>query len=192
MVDVTQYTDLITSEHADKPNYMTMVALTTQPFADSQNGIALFTEDYDLDNAVGNQLDVCGQWIGASRIIKIPIDGNYFELDVVGSGLDEKPWYVIGQALFTSVALSDDDYRQFLKAKAAANIWDGTINGAYAVYDILFNGKPTAIKIHDYQNMFFALEIVGVVPNAATMAILNQDYLGLRPMGVNQLPTILP
>ena len=194
MLDITQYTDLIPSENASQPNFVAMVSFLCEPFVTNQNILASFPDKFDLDQAVGDQLDILGEWIAGpnSRTIKIPISGNYFELDVAGSGLDEKDWYVTGEALFTSVQLDDDDYRQFLRAKAAANNWDGTINGAYNVYAIFFTGKPTAILIHDYQNMSFALEIIGQVPNDTIMAILNQNYLGLRPECVQQLPTITP
>ena len=184
IIDDTPYTDLVTSEHADKPKFMQMLATVTQPFVDQQATSASFVESYDLDVAVGAQLDVCGLWIGLSRIIKIPLTGTYFSLDVLGLGLDEANWYVTGNATFSSVTLDDDAYRRLLKAKALANRWDGSAAGAYDVLAVYFSGLPNYCIIHDYQNMTMAIEVVGPAPDIPTQAILNQDLLGLRPEGV--------
>ena len=187
-----QYTDLIPSANASQPNFIAMVALVTQAFVDGQACLAQFDSAFDLDTAIGTQLDVLGLWIGLPRSINVPLTGDYFAFDIPGAGFDEAPWFQPGNPLFSSAVLDDDDYRQALRAKAAANEWDGSLYGAYEILNILFSGSRTSVIIHDYQDMTMAYEIVGVVPDAATLAILSQDYLGLRPEGVALFATILP
>lgn len=191
VLDDSKYLDLITSEHDTKPKYMNMVSAITQPFVDEQVTVEDFVPSYDLDLAIGHQLDVCGQWIGLSRRVQVPITNIYFSLDILGLGLDQADWFHVGDALFNTVILEDDAYRRLLQAKASANQWDGTVPGAYEVYDVFFNGTRTSILIHDHQDMTMSLEIVGVIPDDATLALLAQDYLGLRPEGVTLLPLIV-
>lgn len=191
VLEDTKYLDLVTSEHADKPDFMSMVAFTTQPMLNQQATLAQFVPSYDLDIAIGVQLDVLGLWIGITRFVQIPIFNSYFCLDIAGVGLDEANWYVTGQALFRSVRLDDEPYRRLLQTKAAANRWDGTINGAYEIYNIFFSGTPNAIKIHDYQNMTYALEITGPTPSDTTQAIIGGNSLMLKPQGVTLLPLIV-
>lgn len=187
-----RYTNLITSEHNKQPNYMEMVYLTTQTQVDQQATLALFDASYDLDTAIGSQLDVCGLWIGASRNIKIPITDLYFALDTAGVGLDEGFWFIDGEAGYTIYSLSDGDYRLLLQAKALANKWDGTYDGAVVIYNFYFATTGRQILIHDNQDMTYQLEVVGDPIIEAIVQILDQDILGLRPAGVEQLPTIVP
>lgn len=187
----TKYLDLVTSEHADKPKFMSMMAAITQPYVDEQLTIAEFSPSYDLDLAIGRQLDVDGQWIGLTRQVMIPITGFFFSLNVLGAGLNQAPWFHAGDSLFNTVVLDDEPYRRLLQAKARANIWDGTVADAYEVYDVFFNGTSTVVRIHDNQDMSMQIELMGGAPSPTDIAIIEQDYLGLRPEGVTMLPIIV-
>lgn len=189
---MTIYTDLITSEHANKPNFVAMVGFVTQAFLDGQACLAQFNDKFDIDQAVGQQQDVLGQWIGMPRRILVPLGGTYFSWDIAGLGWEQAPWFQTGNPLFSSVLLSDDEYRPALKARAYANRVGRSIYDIYAILDIFFNGTPNSSIVHDYQNMTMALEVIGPAPSANTIAILNGDYLGLRPAGVALLPTLIP
>lgn len=81
MADITDYTGLITSEHADKPKFAAMVAGALQPVVDLQNLMATFPAAYDVDDAIGAQLDVVGEWVGRTRDLTVPIDNPFFSLD---------------------------------------------------------------------------------------------------------------
>jgi len=187
-----QYTDLIPSANASQPKFAAMVEVITQGAVDNLAIYAQFDSAWDLDTAVGTQLDVLGQWIGMSRTVQVPITGLYFSFDIVGVGFDQGVWYQTGNPLFSNVLLTDDQYRPALKAKALANRIGRSIYDIYSVTDILFSGTPTDVIVHDYQDMTMAFEITGTIPDDTTLAILNGDYLQLRPEGVALLPTILP
>lgn len=181
---VSEYTDLITSEHNTRPNFMLTVATVLQPFADIMellNGIpALF----DLDNAVGEQEDFVGQWIGLSRSLHTPISGVYFSLDDANLGLD----LGILQGPFDPtngiIILPDDQYRLLLRAQIAINQWDGTIPGAYAAFAQVFAGTGNSVLIFDEGGMHMALGLVGPNPNPITLALFAGGYFNLRPSGV--------
>lgn len=181
--DVSQWTNRVTSEHNQKPKFMAMLAAVFQPIADTLDQIN--TVNFDLDSAVGAQLDVLGQWIGISRNLQVPITGVYFAWDTVGLGWDQGVWLGPGDPVTGLIVLPDAQYRTLLRARIANNQWDGTIEGAYAIYDILFAGTSFGINIKDNQNMTMTVTVTGPTLDAATAAIVTGGYLDLKPAGVS-------
>jgi hypothetical protein len=62
MAEVSTYTDRVTAQHSDKPKYMAMVAAVTQCFVNQQNFLGDVPASFDLDVAIGKQLDIVGEW----------------------------------------------------------------------------------------------------------------------------------
>jgi hypothetical protein len=188
---VASWLALVTSEHASKPNFMAMLAATLQPLADIIAIMQSVPAAYDLDLAVGVQLDADGEWIGLSREITTPLTGVFFSWNTVGLG-----W---GQADWTSsihetelITLPDAQYRTLLYAKIAANHWDGSIPGAYAVFNTIFAGTGFGVLIQDLQGMHMAMALTGPVPDAVTRALFTGGYFDLRPAGVRMDKYYLP
>lgn len=145
------YVEHITSFHVGRPNFVATVAITVLPLADIQVGIAGIPAAFDLDVAVGVQLDVVGQWIGRSRQIPVPIEGIYFSFDDANleRGFDRGVWkgpYSTGIALSL---LDDDTYRRLLRAKILANNWDGTVSTLQAILDTYFIDPESHVFVVD-------------------------------------------
>lgn len=182
--DVSPYLARITSKHNQKPKYMQMVGEVAQPFADN---IAILNSMYalfDVDVAVGAQLDVVGQWIGVGRDISVPLTGVYFSYDTPGLGLDEGTIYNSFNPLSGLVRLGDEAYRTLLYARIANNHWDGSIEGAYVVWDIAFSGTGIGILIQDLGGMHMIMALTGDITDAVTLALFKGGYLSLKPAGV--------
>ncbi len=176
------YLNLITSEHRLKPKYMAMVSFGSEVYVYLQDLLASMIPKFDVDTAVGNQLDIIGQWVGISRNVSIPISGVYFSWDADYTlGWDYGTWQP--SYLPTEVTvLPDDAYRTLIRAKIAANQWDGTTNGAYAIWDAIF---PTVtILIQDNQDMSYDLAFVGGIVDSLTVALVSEGYIPLKPEGV--------
>lgn len=185
------YTSLITSEHNQKPKFMAMVAEGMQAIADCVALILGLPQSFDLDNAVGVQLDICGLWIGQKRQLFTPITGIYFTFDT-GPGFDRGVFKGPFDPSTGLVNMPDNFYRIVLKAVAAANQWDGTIAGAYAAYAIAFQGTPYQVFIYDFQDMTMSLALLGAVPDPLTLALFTGGYLNLRPAAVGIRNYITP
>ncbi|PXV60875.1 Protein of unknown function [Dyella jiangningensis] len=183
MADVSQYTGLITSEHADKPKFSAMVAAVAQCFVDQQNALGGFIPAFDLDQAVGDQLDIIGLWVGVSRRVNTPLTGVYFSFDITGVGFDQGVW----QGPFdpsTEVTLLDDDtYRTLIRAKIGANHWDGTLGSSAAILNQIFE-SGTHVFIQDNQDMTMTIGVSGTIPSAILLALLKGGYIPLKPEGV--------
>lgn len=175
---MSRYTDLITSEHADKPKFVATVALLTEPMITNQALRASLAAAMDIDNAVGDQLDIIGEWVGRSRVIKTPLVGIYFALDTVGVGLDEGYWKRPFDPTEGLTSLLDDSYRLFLKAVIALNYWDGTVPSANAAIDPLFPNN--FIYVQDNFDMSLTIVVGGPVLDVISAALLTGGYLALK------------
>lgn len=184
MAQSSDYTSLITSEHASKPKFSAMVAAVAQCFADQINAMQAIPAAFDLDQAIGVQLDAVGLWAGITRQVKTPLN-VYFSLDTASLGFDQGSWQGPFDPSAGLVSLDDATFRTLIRAKIAANSWDGTIPGAAAAYANLFNGSGSYIFLVDNQNMTMTVGISGAIPSAVTRALISGGYLHLKPEGVH-------
>lgn len=159
-----QYVALITSWHRGKARFTETVRASVGPVAEAQDAIAAIGSAFDLDTAVGVQLDTNGLYIGRTRDITYPVRGNYFALDDPDRGLDVGVWRGPFDTIIGAFRLEDERYRRLLKAKTVANRQDGTLAGAQDVLDAYFTDPDTRVVIEDRTEAltpetFFAFDI---------------------------------
>ena len=183
MAASTDYTSLITSEHVSKPRFSAMVAAVAQCFADQINVMQSIPAAFDLDTAVGVQLDAIGLWAGLTRQVKTPLN-VYFSLDAANLGFDQGNWQGPFDPATGLTSLDDATFRTLIRAKIAANSWDGTVPGAAAAYANLFTGSGRNIFIQDNQDMTMTVGVYGAIPSALLRALISGGYLHLKPEGV--------
>lgn len=179
---MSKYTDRITSEHADKPKFVAAVEVATDPFVEGQGVVTTLPFDFDLDAAVGAQLDVVGQWVGVTRYVLTPLANVYFSLDTPGLGFDEGYWLGPFDPTQGLTTLSDDFYRILIRATIALNNWDGTIGPAVAAIAPLFPNN--LVYIQDNQNMTIDVAVIGPPVDVVLAALLTGGYLALKPVTV--------
>lgn len=182
--DVAPYLALITSAHNRKSNYMAMLRLVFEPLGAIQRLIAGMPALFDIDFAVGEQEDFVGQWVGATRNVSVALPNVYFSLDSAPLGLDFGSMQGGDDPTTGLIILPDEQYRTLLRARVANNQWDGTIPGAYAIWNTLFAGTGTGILIQDLGNMHMIFALTGPTPDAVTLALFTGGYLDIRPAGV--------
>ncbi|CAN0620534.1 conserved protein of unknown function [Burkholderia multivorans] len=190
MADLTDYTKLITSQHRDKPRFMATVAAVVQPLVDQMNLLASMPDKFDLDNAVGDQLDTVGLWVGVSRKIRTPLTGVYFSFDIDGIGFDQGIWKGPYDPDTGLTSLDDDTYRLVIRAKIGANHWDGTLDQSGEILSSIF-GTDTHVFIEDHQDMSMTIGIAGKIPSVVFLALLSGGYIPLKPEGVHVNYTIV-
>lgn len=187
------YLSKITSEHNQQPDYIATLTVLLQPLVDSQAAVEHLPTDFDLDFAIGVQLDAVGVRVNRDRFVDLPL--VYFALDEAGVGLDEGWLFFPGDPVTGITTLPDEPYRMLLRAVIAANQWDGTIPGAYAAWDVLFAGTPYTMLIQDYNDLSMGIILVGASPDAVTKALFTTGELDLKPAGVllrHLLPAAYP
>ncbi|MBU9823870.1 DUF2612 domain-containing protein [Rahnella aquatilis] len=185
---MSKYTDLITNYHSQKPLFVDHIDLITRPLTDVAGAMTSFITEFDIDEAIGVQLDILGKWIGRTRVVSQPISGIYFSFDMDGLGFDQGVWQgpYDPDAGFTN--LSDDTYRIILKAKIAINHWGGTNETLPAILDTALKGSGLEMQIIDNQDMtvsiwVFAPDGIESV-SLELLAAIRQGYLTVKAAGV--------
>lgn len=185
---MSRYTDLITSYHRDKPLFTQHVDLATRPLSDTASTMGSLMTAFDIDTAVGVQLDILGEWIGRKRTVAIPISGVYFSLDTDGLGWDQGVWQGPYDPDSGYTSLSDDTYRIILKAKIAINQWDGTNDALKGILDTALAGSGLTMQIVDGQDMTISIWVfpekdISLV-SRELIAAIRQGYLTVKAAGV--------
>ena len=190
--NVSKYTNLITSEHADKQNFVATIAASTQPLVDLINFYQSMQNGFDIDNAAGDQLDKIGQWVGISRYLNVPISAQPFTLDS-GPGLDSG-YLWDGVSSLTSISTLDDvHYKILLKVKILDNHWDGTNQHFQDLSVALFPISNCTLFIKDTANLSVQLGFVESVVSSVALGLLQGSYLDLKPATVTvTLPYLHP
>lgn len=149
MRSVTDYLGLITPFHASKPRFSSTVGFSVSPYAGLQQVLASLSSVFDLDLAIGVQLDAVGERVGLTRNIPYPLSNIYFAFDDSMRGFDRGVWKKPYDTSYGIYQLDDDTYRRALRAKILANNWDGSIAGAQAILDEYFIDPATHVFIED-------------------------------------------
>lgn len=178
------YLNLIPSQHRQKPRYMATVEALLRPADGVADLLEALRAAFDLDAAVGRQLDAVGVRVGRTRYLHAPLEGVYFSWNTEGVGWGQGIWRGPHDPASGLIALPDDIYRMLLKAKVAANRWDGTTPGAYDAWEIAFQDMGSIILIQDNQDMSMVVGIAGVPLNPVFEQLLLQGYVPLKPEGV--------
>lgn len=185
---MSKYTDLITNYHSQKPLFVNHIDLITRPLTDASNVMTSLITEFDIDEAIGIQLDILGKWIGRTRVVSQPISGIYFSFDTDGLGFDQGVWQgpYDPDAGFTN--LSDDVYRIVLKAKIAINHWNGTNETLPAILETALAASGLTMQIVDNQDMTISVWVFPEVDISTVslelLAAIRQGYLTVKAAGV--------
>lgn len=180
---VQNYLDLLPSASIDKAKFVATLSALLQPFVDAQGTADGMPTAFDIDSAVGPQLDAVGVRVGLSRVLAVPIAGVYFSIDVAGLGLDQGVIQGAGDPNDALTSLDDETYRAVLKLKVGANKWDGTLAQAQQFLSNLA-GAGTYIFMQDNFDMTVTIGISGIVPSRLFVSLLTQMASWIKPATV--------
>lgn len=159
-VDLNFYLDLVTSEHSTKPKYMAWLSVLLTPLIDAIKLNEGVKKAFDLNTAIGAQLDIIGKWLEQPRQVDFqPTDGS-------------------------SSILSDNYYRTVLKAKVVKNQWKGTISNFYSFWNVLFKGQPLQIYLVDNQDMEPVAVIWSSSVDQMMQDLIANNYIVPKPAGL--------
>lgn len=129
------YLNVLTSQYKTAPVFNSWLTTVLNIASDVSNCLQFITSAFDLDFAVGNQLDTIGVIVGVARIVPFQPTG------------------------LVSAILDDSTYRLLIKATISNNQWNGKIGSLYAIWTNLFPGGR--ISIIDNQNMTATVVMTG-------------------------------
>lgn len=153
---MTDYARTIMRQYANSPVLGGLLADFDQWVDPAQFTADFLRNVWDITTAVGFGLDIWGRILGRSRLLFVAqTPGNNFGFDITPApGTNWKPWNVApwydgsagGQVSF---ALQDEDYRQLLLVKAAANIASTDTLSINALLRAMFADRGRAYVTYD-------------------------------------------
>ncbi|MCE5304566.1 DUF2612 domain-containing protein [bacterium] len=153
----TEYLKLITSQYQGAPKFLEWLTAPLTILNDISECADLIPSYFDLDTAVGVQLDALGLILGQTRVLPFePTDGS-------------------------SSTLDDATYRKILRLKAFTNYWDGSTASIYKAWYIIFPNSD--LTITDNQDMSATISITGNL-SQIVIDMINNDLVIPRPEGV--------
>ena len=181
-------------QYGQKSNAVATVTAYSEEFELIYDNANILQMAYDLDFAVGKQLDIIGKIVGISRNVPFSIPKNYFGFSghlnayPFGSKFNSVVAYPFRgkfEIPYSDSQLNDNDYRFFIKAKiiknyaTSKNIDSNNFSIQNAV-DYLFNSKA---YISDNHDMTMTLNIDSGFDISKLTYLENLDLLP-RPQGV--------
>ena len=136
----SEYVNLLIKQYWEKPKAAAEIAMKAGMWRKTFEWIDSFSEEFDLDNATGDRLDIIGRVVGIKRIVPfvVPKIAFGFDENVNARGFDGKfspltdraPFQDKFERAYTSLQLDDTAYRFFIRARIAKNV-----GGPYLVDD---------------------------------------------------------
>jgi hypothetical protein len=182
--EIDDYLNRLTSEHRYKQKYRATVEGVLQPIVNDHNLLETFPEYFDLDVAVGKQLDIDGEWINLARNILVPLRDPWFRWRDPTRGWGMVIWKEPFDTGTFLESLDDETYRRLLRARIAANHWDGTASQAKDILRSFFTDLSYNLIVEDRQAMSVIYAISGRIPSVLDLEIFDGDYLPLQVAGV--------
>lgn len=184
-LDAYDYLDRIPRWNRGHPLFVAEVYMLCAACVVLTQFYQMLTTLFDVDTAIGVQLDQIGQWVGRSRRIANPITDVYFTWDLDGLGWDQGVWLGPFDPVEGLVSLDDETYRTVIKTKIASNNWDGTIGGAQdAMAPIVALSPGTLLYMKDGQDMTYTWGITGKLPNLLSQSLILGGIIPFKPEGV--------
>jgi len=118
------YLNLLILQYSDLPKAEQTITALIAKYEEVYNVILQFEEAFDVDTAVGVQLDTIGKVVGLNRTVPDVIPKVYFGFaDTPNTDTFSKaPFFRTFDNTLTDTQLNDSDYRFFIKAKIAKNV----------------------------------------------------------------------
>lgn len=165
--------DRIYAQYRDKPKAVAWYAIARSLGGSIEAAAEAVRKSYDIDTAVGEQLNVIGRVVVApqSFVGSTPMNPGLFDLtDGDQFGDDD--------AMFSALTidqdgqLSDELYRLVIKAKIVKNNGDATIENILDGMNFLLP-KAQVLRVTDGEDMSFSIEFYGEITNLERFALLN-------------------
>lgn len=173
----------IMSQYANSPRILALIANFASAMSQKQNLDDFYDLVWNIQTCETFGLDVWGRIVVIGRVIPVA-DTKFFGFDEGGTidyaGFDQAPFYN-GQRIASGYRLSDEAYRLLIIAKAAANIWDGSIPALNAILRLLFSMQAPYVIDNGGMSMTYRFPWV-LSPVEASVAI-SSGVLP-RPCGV--------
>lgn len=192
---VDETTNLLIKQYWEKPKAKAEIELKALTWERVRLFLSALDPAFDLDNAVGAQLDVLGRIVGIGRSVPAVIAKIYFgfETNPASKGFADKfdamresgPLFDKFSSAFTDLQLGDSDYRFFIRIKAALNRASAYIasDDYISIQDVVLAAFDGRAYVIDNLDMTLTLYVSPVV-SLDRLRLIQALNLLPKPQGV--------
>lgn len=151
------YLKMIASQHNEKFNFMLYNKTLLDMACAGANVMEDMINQFNLDQAVGVQLDTLGVLLSTNRALPT-------------------------QSTVLPQVLPDDLYRLVLKAKVMQKVWDGTIEGIYHITKTIM--PEASVWLYDNQDMTMTIYVISETITDEVAELFLKGYIIPKPSAV--------
>lgn len=186
--NINDYIRLVTSSHKNQPKFIETIKVSINPLVDSINFLRELNGFFNIETAIGKQLDIIGAWVGMPRIVPdvmhLPLFGFISQPQALPFGDPPNSeiggyWRESGMSGKLGYRLDDDLYRKAIIAKIYRNKCSCLMSDAHNIVSTLTNVQ---FEIIDHLNMTISLNFLEEI-DSVTLEIIR--FLFPKPMGIN-------
>jgi hypothetical protein len=192
---IDETVNLLIKQYWEKPKAKAEIELQASTWETTRAFLESLDPAFDLDNAIGAQLDVLGRIVGISRSVPDVIPKVYFGFSInpTSEGFASKsnpnriggPFFSKFSSAFTDFQLGDSDYRFFIRVKAALNRAAGYVSSDQyiSIQDVVLSAFDGRAYVVDNLNMTLTLYVSPVV-SLDRLRLIRALNLLPKPQGV--------
>ena len=197
----SDYVNLLIKQYWEKPKAAAEIEMMAGTWRKTFEWIDSFSDEFDLNNATGDRLDIIGRIVGIGRNIPYSIpkiafgfdeNPNSRGFDDLFSPLDDRaPFQDLFESASTELVLDDNAYRQFIRAKIAKNTFGPNLSGNdfLSIQDAVINIFGGLAYVTDNYDMTLTLHVSAVLSSTTLDAILKMSLIP-KPQGVRYITVI--
>ncbi|TGA85234.1 DUF2612 domain-containing protein [Pseudomonas aeruginosa] len=169
--------DRIYAQYRDKPKAVAWYEIARKLGGSIEAAAQAVRKSYDIDTAVGEQLNVIGRIVVAPRsfVGSIPMNPALFDL-TDGDEFGDDGAMFSALTIDQGGQLSDDLYRLVIKAKIIKNNGDATIENILDGMNFLLP-RADVLRVTDGEDMSFSIEFYGQITSLERYALLNEGLV---------------
>jgi hypothetical protein len=177
--------DRIYAQYRTKPKAVAWYNITKSLAAELESAANAVRLMYEIDTALGAQLDILGRIVVIDRNYIAPVDMPVTQFAATSNSPGE---FGDTSAMFSALstdadtALTDELYRLIIKSKIIKNNSDATIESILFGMNFLLPNAEV-LRITDGEDMSFSVEFYGNITETERYALLNSTLVP-RPQGV--------
>ena len=192
---VSEYTNLLIKQYWEKPKAKSEIQLKSETWETARAFLKSLDDAFDLDLAVGAQLDVLGRIVGIPREVPDVVENTYFGFDnnPDSLGFADKfnalriggPFFDRFSNQYTSLQLNDNDYRFFIRVKVALNWASAYVSSddRISIQDVIISAFAGRAYVVDNLDMTLTLYVSPSV-SLQRLRLIRRLNLLPKPQGV--------
>ena len=169
--------DRIYAQYRDKPKTVAWYAIARELGGSIEAAAEAVRKSYDIDNVLGEQLNVIGRIVVAPRsfVGSIPMNPGLFDL-TDGDEFGNEDAMFSALTIDQDGQLSDELYRLVIKAKIVRNNGDATIENILNGMNFLLP-KADVLRVTDGEDMSFSIEFYGQITDLERFAQIGRAHV---------------